>query len=281
MLVCNVSLRPPRRTIAADLAEAIEATDATATGNVVFATLVDDPASVAEIVDAYLGEGMLEVATATDTIDSGLAYGTAIAEAASATDIQDGAVSAVTAITFDPATTTNALLSNGNLTATATGTSGFSGARVAPAAARATGKFYFEFTIVTSSSSSNAVGLLTPAAVYGDFAGTALCLRVVMNGIVSLNGSSLVALGAFANGDIAGIAIDLGANLIWCRKNAGNWNASGTANPATATGGLSFTAASYAPAAAWFANAVNDAYTINVGATAYANAAPSGFGNWT
>src|SRR6185369_13630179 len=130
MLVCNVSLRPPRRTIAADLAEAIEATDATATGNVVFATLVDDPASVAEIVDAYLGEGMLEVATATDTIDSGLAYGTAIAEAASATDIQDGAVSAVTAITFDPATTTNALLSNGNLTATATGTSGFSGARV-------------------------------------------------------------------------------------------------------------------------------------------------------
>ena len=46
MLVCNVSLRAPRRAIAAELAEATTAADATATGNIVFATLVDDPASV-------------------------------------------------------------------------------------------------------------------------------------------------------------------------------------------------------------------------------------------
>jgi len=101
-----------------------------------------------------------------------------------------------------------------------------------------------------------------------------------MNGIISLNGNSLVAMGAFVANDVVGIAIDLGAHLFWARKNAGNFNNSGTANPATATGGLAFTADSYAPAVAWFSNAVNDAYTMNVGATAYANAAPAGFGNW-
>ena len=44
MLVCNVSLRPPRSAIVAAIEEAVTAADATASGNVVFATLVDDPA---------------------------------------------------------------------------------------------------------------------------------------------------------------------------------------------------------------------------------------------
>jgi hypothetical protein len=94
MLACSVSLRPPRRTIAAELAEAIAATDATASGQVVFATLVDDPASVGEIVDAFLGNIMLEAASANDVVDGnfvGIYTGT-IAEAATAGDTLDGAV---------------------------------------------------------------------------------------------------------------------------------------------------------------------------------------------
>jgi hypothetical protein len=90
MLVCNVSLRPPRRGIAADVAEATIAADATATGNVVFATLVDDPASVADRVDAYLGDIMLEVASAADTVSAGAALVGAVDEAATATDTQSG-----------------------------------------------------------------------------------------------------------------------------------------------------------------------------------------------
>lgn len=54
----------------ADVVEATTATDATATGTVVFATLVDDPASVGEIVDAYLGEIMLEAANAIGILDA-------------------------------------------------------------------------------------------------------------------------------------------------------------------------------------------------------------------
>jgi len=87
MLVCNVSLRPARGAIAASIAEVGTATDATATGNIVFATLVDDPASVGDIVDAYLGEIMLEAASASDAVSAGSVFIAAIDEATSATDL--------------------------------------------------------------------------------------------------------------------------------------------------------------------------------------------------
>jgi len=101
MLICNVSLRPPRTAIAADLVEAITATDATATGNIVFATLVDDPASVGDIVNAYLGEIMLEAASASDTLEAGSSYVAVIDEAATAIAAQDSTAGAV------PVTTTS------------------------------------------------------------------------------------------------------------------------------------------------------------------------------
>lgn len=89
MLVCNVSLRAPHRTISADLAEVAIAVEALGTGSVVFATLVDDPASVGDIVDAYLGEIMLEAASAADSITAGSVYAAAVDEAVTATDTQD------------------------------------------------------------------------------------------------------------------------------------------------------------------------------------------------
>src|SRR6185436_603959 len=105
MLVCNVSLRPPRAGIAADILEAIEATDATASGQVVFATLVDDPASVGDLVDAYLGEIMLEAASAADAADGYIpaVLNAAIAEATSAASAED-ATMAAPYTTFDPTT---------------------------------------------------------------------------------------------------------------------------------------------------------------------------------
>jgi hypothetical protein len=92
MLVCNVSLRPPRAGIAADIAEIVTAVDATATGQVVFATLVDDPASVRDRVDAYLGEIMVEAASAAATVTAGLAYAAAINETVTAADTVSAAV---------------------------------------------------------------------------------------------------------------------------------------------------------------------------------------------
>ena len=89
MLVCNVSLRPPRAGIAADILEAIEATDATATGQLVLATLVDDPANVGDITDAYLGEIMVEAANAAATLTAGSVFGGAMDETVTAADTQD------------------------------------------------------------------------------------------------------------------------------------------------------------------------------------------------
>jgi hypothetical protein len=99
MLVCSISQRARRAAIAADVAEAAAALDLPGTGNVVFATLVDDPASVGDIVDAYSGEIMLEAASAGDSLDAGMVFTVAVDETGFATAIDATSV-------HDPATLT-------------------------------------------------------------------------------------------------------------------------------------------------------------------------------
>lgn len=124
MLVCNVSLRPRRTAIAVEVVEAITATDATATGNIVFATLVDDPASVADRVDAFLGEIMLEVANAADAADAGLVYIAGIDEALTAIAAQDGAVPAIYTDAVAETVTAAALVDASAVSAAAVTTTG-------------------------------------------------------------------------------------------------------------------------------------------------------------
>jgi hypothetical protein len=95
VLVCNVSQLARRAAIAADLAEAAAALDTPGTGNVVFATLVDDPASVGDHVDAFLGQIMLEAANASSTVNAGLVYRVAVDEAAVASSAQSASVPTV------------------------------------------------------------------------------------------------------------------------------------------------------------------------------------------
>jgi hypothetical protein len=87
MLVCNVIQSRRRAAIAADVAEAAAALDSPGTGNVVFATLVDDPASVGDHIDAFLGQIMREAASASSTVNAGLVYAIAVVEAAAAADV--------------------------------------------------------------------------------------------------------------------------------------------------------------------------------------------------
>jgi hypothetical protein len=95
MLVCNVSQSQRRAGITADLAEAAAAVDSPGTGNVVFATLVDDPASVGDHVDAYLGQIMREAASAAATVNAGLVYRVAVDETVTAISTQSGSVPTV------------------------------------------------------------------------------------------------------------------------------------------------------------------------------------------
>lgn len=98
MLVCHVSSRPLRRIVDASIDEILTAVDAATTGNVIFATLVDDPASVNDIVDAFVGDIMLEAASATDTFNAGGVYGAGIDDGANAADTPDALYAVTVAI---------------------------------------------------------------------------------------------------------------------------------------------------------------------------------------
>jgi hypothetical protein len=183
--------------------------------------------------------------------------------------------------TLDPVSASNATLSNGNLTATHV-PSVTGGARAA--AFKASGKYYFEFVSQVSAVSSDCLGLLTSTgAINSDASIDAQSVAVFLGGATFLYANGVSASPDFGNralGDRWGIAVDFGPRLAWFRKNGGLWNMNGSANPVTGIGGVSFAAASYAPWIRFFSNAVANAYTANFGATAYGNAAPSGFDNW-
>jgi hypothetical protein len=178
---------------------------------------------------------------------------------------------------FDPSTTVNATLSNGNLTATHSSTASNSGARGLNAIG--SGKYYFEAKVVVLS--SDAIGVCTSSATYNNvLTGTNAICYFVSSGNMNGFGSFLGNIGAALANDVIGLAIDFTTGLIWIRKNAGNWNGSGTANPATGIGGFSFAAGTAMMPVVGFGTTGSESYTLNLGATSYANAAPSGFGNW-
>ena len=87
MLVCAISQQTRRAAIAASVAETTSALDNPGTGNIVFATLVDDPASVRDNIDAYLGQIMRETANAAASVIAGLTYASTMVESAAATDL--------------------------------------------------------------------------------------------------------------------------------------------------------------------------------------------------
>jgi hypothetical protein len=187
--------------------------------------------------------------------------------------------------TFDPSNTGNTItLSGGNLTITANGSGTYSFSR--SITSHSTGKLFASFLINTSNgfaSYSNGIGFVNSSESLNVFLG-----GVDINGFGYwddshgyINNVSLLTDATFTNGDVIDQALDIGGGLVWIRKNGGNWNGSGTANPATGAGGVSISSAGSAPyfAAACIHNAVAS-ITANFGATSYTYAAPAGFGNW-
>lgn len=287
MLVCNVSLRPPRRAITAGIVEAATALDALGTGNVVFATLVDDPASVGEIVDAYLGEIMLEATSAGDDVSAGFAYAGVIAEAVTAASSEDATVVAAPAIvTWNPADKVTTTLSNGDLTGNCTA---INNSIVRATTAKASSKVYFEIAwsgAFRGNSTMAGIALLsaTLANISSAITG-AVCYSCA--GSIFNNSFTPVATGhpVWNNATPVTIcvAVDLFNDRIWFRLNNGVWNNSGTADPATNVGGIDisnlFASAGAAPVALFQGNTGIIA-TANFGATAFAQAVPSGFVSW-
>jgi len=166
-----------------------------------------------------------------------------------------------------------------------TGNSSGGSASSRSVASHASGKYYAEATYTAAPGSfdlgfgvANASEALTGFAFLdnngaGQYSGDTRFL---------LNGSALFSWGvAPAQGDVIGIAVDIGAGKIWARINGGTWNNDGAADPATGTNGANIAAITGSLyALAWCGGSTTQSITVNFGATSYANAAPSGFGNW-
>ena len=273
MLVCNVSMRPRGHAIAADMVEAGAAADDLGGGQLVIGTLVDDPASVNEIVDAYLGEIMLEAASATDVFSLVNIYDAAVNETITPTDATDASM-AVAFATWNPADLSGVTLSGSNLIATSTaGVSGIRGN-----SSRSSGKSYWEYTYTTINTNGLAVGVGTSSFNLTGGTTTNAAVVIRLNGPIQINNSASGSqIGTINPGNVIGVAVDFTAHLIWFRiAPSGNWNGSGTANPATGVGGLNISALSGA-LFPLFTGGSGDVCTANFGASAFNGSVPSGF----
>lgn len=79
MLVCSVVLRPKRGTLASTIVETATATDAPSI-NAVFAIIADDPGAASDTVSAFVGQLMVEAASAAAVVDAGSLRNAAIVE---------------------------------------------------------------------------------------------------------------------------------------------------------------------------------------------------------
>lgn len=197
---------------------------------------------------------------------------------------QDAAMAVAGVYATFNGTTSNVTLSNGNLTVTHSNTTANAGAR--STALKSSGKFYFEVTATDLDGAFDAIGILTAAGTLTNLVTNGTNCGVVYraSGAIWGNGaSSSMAIGAIADGDIIGVAVDLDNERIWFRKApSGNWNGSGTADPATNTSGAnisSFSGTTMGPAVGFggTGTAAGDNFTGNFGASAFTGSVPSGF----
>lgn len=126
----------------------------------------------------------------------------------------------------------------------------------------AVGNLYFEVDIQFLAGTP-AVGIcsywFTPSA---QTIGTTIdSIAYQSNGQVRINNATIATISAFAAGDTVCLAYHPGLQLIWFRVNNGSWNNDGTANPATAVGGIS--------TATWRAERAFPAVGWSVGGTTF------------
>jgi hypothetical protein len=197
------------------------------------------------------------------------------------------------ATTLNPLDCSTSLsLSSGNLTATRNLVTNGRWVSARATTSKSTTKRYFEAT-ATNPETALAVGLANAAFVIDNggqnvvgFDGAGNSIGYDATGLIAIAGTSTVSASAwFSPGDVAQVAVDLGARLFWGRANGGQWNGSPTANPATGVGGISMTGAistgALFPAVSAFdPGPPADTITINFGATTFSGSIPAGFSAW-
>ncbi len=195
-----------------------------------------------------------------------------------------GGVPDPTAQAFNPAdTAANTTLTNNDRTLTKSAAAAY--AQSHGVTQRGTGKRYYEFTVVNNGVVVGmGIGATGDALTHFLGSGT-FCGGVYAAGHYEPGTIANFCGGAFANGDVCGIAVDLDTDVWWLRKNNGAWSGAvvGVGDPAAGTGGKAIPAgllgaSNIVPAAV--VHTTGDSVTINTGKVAWAYAPPSGFTPW-
>jgi len=205
----------------------------------------------------------------------GVAYGDGVAVAAA------GSV-AGTPTTFDSTNAYGLVLTNGNRTITNVSEIDFGSTR--SVVLKATGKYYLEW-LYGGTEHQIGIGLCNASQNLSFGAGGAglhnICHNSA-NGQMRWNGTNMgvTHAGGLVDGDVVCVAVDVGAKLLWMRRNGGPWNNDAGANPETPAGGVDMSGVTgslyiYGEAQTWSANG-----TLNAGQTAFAFSQPAGFVIW-
>lgn len=195
------------------------------------------------------------------------------------------------AVTLNPSDKgANITLSGGNLTATNTTTRN----AVRSTTSKSSGKFYFEIAFSSVGGGgggfdhcigiANASASLTNAPAPGGNDKNSIA-KYMGSANVQLNNTTVGSSNTSGPPATVCVAVDFSGSVIWFRIGSGNWNNNAANDPATNTGGISFSTINAGPFFAIVALEPNGgttsaAGTINFGATAFSFTAPSGFGNW-
>ena len=144
------------------------------------------------------------------------------------------------------------------------------------------GQLCFEVNPTTISDSNTCFGVATSAATFANLSGSNGTGGAVIfkNGDIAINGTRVVTGStALSAGTKVFVVIDFVHQKIYFKNGSGNYNNSGTANPATNTGGLDISVFynQFLFPVAVVATGDSDSLTFNFGATSFTATVPSGF----
>lgn len=144
----------------------------------------------------------------------------------------------------------------------------------------ASGKKYFEITVNTiNTPGQSAVGIGNASGSLSVF-NDGNEIGWFGDGTVYQNGSSVGIIANWIASNVLCVATDKDNNKIWFRVGAGTWNGGSSGDPDTNLNGINISAITGAIFPMAQLKFLNDQFTVNFGATSYAQTPPSLFGNW-
>lgn len=143
-----------------------------------------------------------------------------------------------------------------------------------------TGPCYFEMTLGATLSGSSTIGIsnygMTLTALVG--AGTS-SIGYNKDGTVKINNANVATIMTYAANDRIGVAVDPDRQLIWFRKNNGNWNNDVIANqnPVGAVGGISFSTMTWQGLLIAWGGSATASVTAAYASGSWVDTAPTGY----